>query len=78
MTLADEELEDGYREMAGSFNQPAEEIKKYYQQNKESLELFKHTLLEKKAINLIIECSKIKEVEPELEKVPKTEKTPSE
>jgi len=78
MTLADEELEDGYKEMAGSFNQPAEEIKKYYQQNQESLELFKHTLLEKKAINLIIESSKIKEVEPELEKDSKTEKTPSE
>jgi len=78
MTLPDEELEDGYKDMAASFNQPAEEIKKYYQQNRESLELFKHTLLEKKAINLIIGSSKIKEVEPELEKGSKTDKTPSE
>ena len=78
MTLADEELENGFKDMAANFNQPPEEIKKYYQQNKENLEFFKHTLLEKNAIKLIIESSKIKEVEPELEKDPKTEETPSE
>ena len=44
-----------------------DEIKKYYSQNKDNLEYFKHTLLEKKAIELIIDSSKIKEVEPENE-----------
>ena len=41
------------------------EIKKYYDQNKYKLEFFKHTILEKKAIKLIIDTSKIEDVEPE-------------
>jgi trigger factor len=51
--------------MAENFKQPVEEIQKYYDQNKEKLEYFKHTILEKKAITLIIESSKIEDVEPE-------------
>ena len=66
MTLTDQELEDGFKEMAQTFNQPLEEIKNFYKQNKDKLEFFKHTLLEKKAIKLIIESSTIEEVEPEL------------
>ena len=65
LTLADEELEDGQREMAANFNQPLEEIKKYYAQNQDKLEYFKHALLEKKVFDLIIEKAVIKEVEPE-------------
>jgi trigger factor len=65
LTISDDELEDGLKEMAGNFNQPVEEIKKYYDQNKDKIEFFKHTLLEKKAIKLIIEGSKIEDVEPE-------------
>ena len=42
------------------------EIKKYYDQNKDKVEYFKHTLLEKKAIKLIMKNSTIEEVEPEL------------
>jgi trigger factor len=53
--------------MAASFNQPVEEIKKYYDQNKDKLAYFKHTILEKKAIKLIIDNSKIEDVEPEKE-----------
>ena len=64
LTLSDEELDDGFKNMAEAFNQPADEIKKYYSQNKDGLEYFKHTLLEKKAIELIIDNGKIKEVEP--------------
>ena len=67
LTLSDEELDDGYKDMAEAFSQPADEIKKYYSQNKENLEYFKHTLLEKKVIGLIIDKSTIKEVEPENE-----------
>jgi trigger factor len=51
--------------MAENFKQPVEEIKKYYTQNKDKLEYFKHTLLEKKAIKLIIENSKIEDIDPE-------------
>jgi trigger factor len=66
MTLTDQELEDGYKEMSQSFNQPLEDIKNYYKQNEDKIEFFKHTLLEKKAVNLIIKSSTIEEVEPEL------------
>jgi trigger factor len=51
--------------MAENFKQPVAEIKKHYDQNKDKLEYFKHTLLEKKAIKLIIENSKIEDVDPE-------------
>jgi trigger factor len=72
MTLTDQELEDGFKEMAQTFNQPLEEIKNFYKQNKDKLEFFKHTLLEKNAIKLIIESSTIEEVEPELIQNPET------
>jgi trigger factor len=71
LTLADEEIEDGLGEMAANFNQPLEEIKKYYAQNQDKLEYFKHALLEKKAIKLIIDSGIIKDVKPEA--APKTE-----
>lgn len=65
LTLSDEELEEGYKNMAESVSQPVEAIKTYYRENKENLEFFKHTLLEKKAIGLIIDNSIIEEKEPE-------------
>jgi trigger factor len=67
MTLSDEELETAFNDMAKGFKQPVEEIKKYYGQNKDTLEIFKQTLLEKQAIDLIINNSIIEEVEPGLE-----------
>ena len=68
MELSDEDLEKGYQEMADSFNQPVDMIKQFYAQYPDRVDVFKHTLLEKQAINLIIDKSSIKEVEPELEK----------
>ena len=65
LTLSDDELEDALNEMAQNFNQPLEDIKKYYDENKDKLEFFKHTILEKKAIKLIIDNGKIEDVEPE-------------
>ena len=65
LEASDEELEEGLNEMAANFKQPVEEIKKYYDENKDKLEFFKHTLLEKKAIKLIIENSRIEDVDPE-------------
>ena len=65
LAVSDDELEDALNEMAENFKQPVEEIKKHYDQNKDKLEFFKHTLLEKKAIKLIIESSKIEDQEPE-------------
>ena len=67
LSLSDDEVESGFKEMSENFGHPLDDIKKYYDENKDKLDLFKHTLLEKKAINLIIESSKIEDVEPELE-----------
>ncbi len=67
LTLADDEIENGFKEMSENFGHPLADIKNYYDENKDKLDLFKHTLLEKKAINLIIESSKIEDVEPEAE-----------
>ncbi len=72
MTLADQEMEDGFKEMAQSFNQPLEDIKNYYKQNEDKIEFFKHALLEKNAVKLIIKSSTIEEVEPELKQDPET------
>ncbi len=70
LTLSDEDLENGYKEMAASFNQPVEEIKNFYNQNKDKVEFFKHALLEKQAIRLIMDNSTVENVEPEVEKKP--------
>jgi trigger factor len=72
MTLSDEELENAFNDMAQGFKQPVEEIKKYYSQNEDTLEIFKQTLLEKRAIDLIIKNSIIEEVEPSLEQQSET------
>ncbi len=64
MSLSEEELNQGFQEMADSFQQPVEHVKGYYTQNKEGLEFFKHTLLEKKALKIIIDNGQITEVEP--------------
>jgi trigger factor len=66
LTLSDQELEDGYADMAQALNQPVDAIKNYYQQNQDNLDFFKHTLLEKQAIRLIINSSNVEEFEPEL------------
>ncbi|MGA7144596.1 MAG: trigger factor [Desulfobacterales bacterium] len=73
LTLSDQELEDGFSEMALAVNQPVEAIKNYYQQNQDNLDFFKHTLLEKQAIKLIIKSSDVQEIEPELSKKTETD-----
>jgi trigger factor len=64
LTLTDEELESGMQEMAASFKQPVEQLKAYYSQDQDSMAFFKHTLLEKKVLKMIMDNSEIKEVEP--------------
>jgi len=75
LTLSDEDLENGFKEMADNFNQPVEEIKNFYNQNKDKVEFFKHTLLEKQAIRLIIDNGTVKNVKPEVESKPKKKRT---
>jgi len=64
MTLEDAELDQGFDEMAKGFNQPVEQIKQYLMAEKEKLENFKHALLEKKAVKLIIDSGNITEAVP--------------
>jgi trigger factor len=65
MTLPDKDLDAGYEEMSRNFQQPVEGIKNFYKQNKDKLEFFKQTLLEKNAIKLIIDNSLIEDKEPD-------------
>jgi trigger factor len=67
LELADEDLEKGYEEMAENYNQSIDNIKEFYKQNPDKVDVFKHVLLEKQAIKLIIESSTIEEVEPKAE-----------
>lgn len=68
LIVSDEELDAGFEDLAKNFNQPVEGIKSFYDENPDKIDFFKHTLLEKKAIKLIIDNSQITEVEPEVEK----------
>ena len=70
LELSDEDLEKGFADMAASFNQPVEQIKAFYDQDKDKLEFFKHALLEKQAIKLIIDNGNIEDVEPVKEDAP--------
>ena len=65
LSVDDEEVENGLKEMSENFNQPLEGIRQFYDQNKDKLELFKHTLLEKKAIKLILDSGSVKDVKPD-------------
>lgn len=64
LTLSDEELQAGLQDMASAFQQPVEQIQAYYNQNSDKLDYFKQTLLEKRAVTLIIDNSVITEIEP--------------
>ena len=68
LELTDEEMDAGYEETAKAINQPVEGIKSFYRANPDKIEYFRHTLLEKKALKLIIDNSDIEEVEPEEDK----------
>jgi len=67
LELSDDEVENAFQEMAVTYNQPVEGIKGFYSQNQEKLDVFKHTLLEKNALKLIIDNSEVTEVEPKTE-----------
>ena len=64
LTLSDDETESGLKEMADAYQQPVDSLKDYFQKDDNRFEYFKHALLEKKAIKLIMEHSDIKEIPP--------------
>lgn len=65
LTLTDEELDDGLKEMAAAYQQPFENFKQYFMTQQDKLGYFKETLLEKKAMKLVLEHANISEVEAE-------------
>lgn len=65
LALSDAEVEEAIEKMAASFQQPAEQIRRYYRENPEKMDYFKHALLEKKATKFILDGSTIEDVEPE-------------
>jgi trigger factor len=65
LALSDDEVAEAIEKMAASFQQPAEQIRRYYRENPEKMDYFKHALLEQKATKLILDSSIIEDVEPE-------------
>ncbi|MCP3874672.1 MAG: trigger factor [Desulfobacteraceae bacterium] len=66
--LTDEELEKSFEEMAVGMNAPVDAVKNYFNMDPKQLEYYKHTQLEKKAIDIIIEKGNVTEVEPDAAK----------
>ncbi len=65
LELSDDELNEAMQKMADSFQQPVEEIRRYYRENPEKIDYYKHALLEKKATKLVLDGSTIEDVGPE-------------
>jgi trigger factor len=64
LELTEEELEKSFEEMAAGMNAPVDSIKNYFNMDPKQLDYYKHTQLEKKAVDLIIEKGQVSEVEP--------------
>jgi trigger factor len=67
LELSDDEIENGFKEIAQNVSRSLAEISDFYKQNKEKLDVYKHSLLEKKVIKLIMDHGTITEVEPQTE-----------
>ena len=65
LELTDDELNKGFAQMAAVYNQPVEAVKGIYEKSGDQMSHFKHALLEKKAIGLIMERNRIESVTPE-------------
>jgi trigger factor len=65
LELSEDELSEAMQKMADSFQQPVAEIRRYYRENPEKMDYYKHALLEKKAVKLVLDRSGIEDVAPE-------------
>ncbi len=63
LELTDEELEKSFEEMALGMNAPVDSVKNYFNMDPKQLDFYKHTQLEKKAVDIIIEQGSITEIE---------------
>ncbi len=64
LELTEEELDKSFEEMAQGMNASVDAIKNYFNMDPKQLDYYKHTQLEKKAVDLIIEKGSVTEVEP--------------
>ena len=65
LELTENELNKSFEKMALGMNAPVDSIKNFFKRDAKQLEYYKHTQLEEKAVNMIIEQSSITEVEPD-------------
>ncbi len=65
LAVDDAEVEQAMGQMAASFQQPIEHVRRYYRENPEKLDYFKHALLEKKATKMILDGGVIEDVAPD-------------
>jgi trigger factor len=65
LDLTDEEMDKSLEEMARGMNATVDAIKNFFNMDPKQMEYYKHTQLEKKAIDLIIETSQVTEKDPE-------------
>lgn len=65
LDLTEEEMEKSLEEMARGMNATVDAIRNFFKADPRQMEYYKHTQLEKKAIDLIIENSQVTEKDPE-------------
>jgi trigger factor len=73
LEISDKEMEDGFAGVAETLKQPADMVRQYYKANPQYQDMLKYSLLEKKAMNLVIDNSNIQEIIPEKSEDDKTE-----
>ncbi|MDL2269087.1 trigger factor [Desulfosarcina sp. OttesenSCG-928-A07] len=64
LELSDADLEAGFADMAQTYGQSVDVMKQIYENNDKFLAFFKHALLEKRAIKLIMDSNTIESVAP--------------
>lgn len=65
LDLTEEEMDKSLEEMARGMNATVDAINNFFKMDPKQMEYYKHTQLEKKAIDLIIETSQVTEKDPE-------------
>jgi trigger factor len=65
LELTDDDLNKGFEQMATVYNQPVDVVRGIYEKSGDQIAHFKHALLEKKAIGLIMERNQIESVTPD-------------
>ncbi len=73
LDINDEEMEAGFEGVAETLKQPADMVKQYYQTNPQYQDMLKYSLLEKKAMTLMMDNGNIEEVIPEKSEDDKTD-----